>query len=225
MKKVLFLIVLILGSLIFVTIKDLNHEEQVYTQQSITEETLPVEESVGWSPPANVDVDAVSPVYDNLEAGVDPNATYTANEDTSNNIKDAKEYNKKSGLSSVIKNIFKNTPKDVVTDSLKAMINNDIDLFIKCNSMQDLEEYARKKDLTVDQVIAETKQIFEESSRDMQKPNIKLSDFKISQPDDYKSRDHVYVKVQYIGSVKDSKEFFEVPVHREYDKNWYLDQD
>lgn len=216
MKKVLFLIVLILSSLMFVIIRDFNHEEQVYTQQSSVEETLqareseeiyPVEESV-WTPPEDTNV------------GVDSNATYTDKENNSNDIK-----NNESGLISSIRNIFKNTPKDVVNSSLKAMINNDIDLFLKCNSTQELEKYARRKNLTTEQVIEETKQIFEKNARNMQKPDIKLSDFKISQPDDYKSRDHVYVKVQYIGDVKGSKEFFEVPVHREYDKNWYLDND
>lgn len=136
-----------------------------------------------------------------------------------------KKKKKKSKLSLEIGNIFKNTPKDVVTDVYKAMINNDFELFIKCNSIQDIEKYARKKGLTVEQSIEENKQMFEEGSRNMQNLDVKMSDYKITQPDDHKSREHAYVKVHYIGPEKDAEEYIEIPVHREYDKNWYIDQD
>ncbi|MFT5874631.1 MAG: hypothetical protein ACI8WT_003601 [Clostridium sp.] len=216
MKKAMPLfILLIVGSLIFITMQDINkpsikdNDQQDNNQQEITQGTqqfLPVIEST-WTPSPEID----------------PDAQYTQYQDNSVFVKNEEQVHKKSGLSSVIGNLFKNTPKSVVTNAYKAMINNDIDLFLKCNSAQDIESYAKKKGLTVDQVIEETKLHFAKTVEKMQYSGIELSDFEITQPDDHKSRDHAYVKVQYIGEGKDVENFLEVPVHRAYDKSWYID--
>lgn len=122
-------------------------------------------------------------------------------------------------------NLFKNTPKDVTENYLKGLIENNFDLFMKSQSQQDLEQYAKSRNLTVDQVKEETKLLLNKSYKSLQGTNIKLSDFKISQPSDYKSRDSVWVSVEYTGNNRDVDKNINVPVHREYDGNWYITQD
>lgn len=122
-------------------------------------------------------------------------------------------------------NIIKNTPKDAAENCFKGLIDNNLDLFMKSQSQQDLEQYAKLRNLTVDQVKEETKLFLNKSHKNFQGMNIKLSDFNISQPTDYKSSDSVWVSVEYTGNNRDIDKNIDVPVHKEHDGNWYITQD
>ncbi|KGN02441.1 hypothetical protein Z969_05000 [Clostridium novyi A str. 4570] len=115
------------------------------------------------------------------------------------------------------------TPKDVVEAMIKSALTNDMDLFLKCANPEDLEDYCRKYHISMEKAIELTqKQVFDKIHNMVQQYDIKLSDYSISQPDNYKERSRAYVQVEYLGNVKHIERHCEVPVYRAFNGKWYF---
>lgn len=122
-------------------------------------------------------------------------------------------------------NPFKNTPKDVVESLFKSTIDNNFELFMKSRSQEDLDKYAKRYGMTTQEVKEQTKKVLAEGHKNLSKANVKFSDFKIYQPNDYNNKDHVSVKVEYVDKSKYIEEDIEIPVYKASDGNWYVSQD
>lgn len=121
--------------------------------------------------------------------------------------------------------LFKNTPIDPVRLSLRAAIENDLNLFLQASFKQDIEVYARKRNLTDEQINEEIRKSLEMIHAVYKKNNVTIEEYEIHQPEDFKSRDLVFVTVKYVGPPEVGIKPFEVPVYKAADGNWYLPQD
>lgn len=122
-------------------------------------------------------------------------------------------------------NPFKNTPKDAVEAMFKGAIENNFELFVKSQSQQSLDIYAKNHGMTVEEVKEKTKRVLKEGYESLKKANVKFSDFKIYQPENYNSKKQVSVKVKYVGKSDYIQEDIEIPVYKASDGKWYVSQD
>lgn len=122
-------------------------------------------------------------------------------------------------------NPFKNTPKDAVEAMFKGAVENNFELFVKSQSQESLNRYAKNHGMTVEEVKEQTKGVLKEGYENLKKANVKFSDFKIYQPENYSSKKQVSVKVKYVGKSNYIQEDIEIPVYKASDGNWYVSQD
>lgn len=116
-------------------------------------------------------------------------------------------------------------PTTPIKNFLKGAIENDVDLFLKGSSKEDLDIYCRKYGLTEEQMRMEAKEGLQMIHDNFKKHNIKMDDFEISIPEDFKSRDYVWVKVKYVGPIEADFGSGDFPVYKASDGKWYMPQD
>lgn len=59
----------------------------------------------------------------------------------------------------------------------------------------------------------------------IKKNNIKISDYDVKQPDEYKNKYYVFVEVNYLGDYANIPKILKMPVISDKENNWYVAQD
>lgn len=118
-----------------------------------------------------------------------------------------------------------NTPERVVKEYLQAMIEGDYEKFISLQSEDEVEQYARKYNLTYEEFTKQTKEQFAVLHRATVENGLTMSDYKITASSSYQDRTLVYVKVEYLGYNESIAKEVYVPVKKDLNRVWYIPQD
>lgn len=118
--------------------------------------------------------------------------------------------------------VLKDSPTDPVIFAVKAIVENNSELYYKTVYKKEFQGHSRGIDLDYANKEGNRRKILEMAHNEFKSNNITMDDFEISQPEDYKSRHLVLVKLEYNESEKTESEFLEVPVIKAKDGKWYL---